>query len=196
MCKSFITVGLILAALMSTWSLQAAGLGKLTVNSSLGQPFKAEIDLIALKKADIPSLSARLAPRDAFRKADVDYAPFFSTFAVSVEVRSDGQPYIKIISSQPVIEPFLNMLIELNWSSGRLLREYVVLLDLPETDLSQPALATTQFVPLSRLHRLNHHLLSLKWTWLKGSALQLKTLLVTSRLRYRNHYYGNRLNRS
>lgn len=147
MCKSFITVGLILAALMSTWSLQAAGLGKLTVKSSLGQPFKAEIDLIALKKADIPSLSARLAPRDAFRKADVDYAPFFSTFAVSVEVRSDGQPYIKIISSQPVIEPFLNMLIELNWSSGRLLREYAVLLDLPETDLSQPALATTQFVP-------------------------------------------------
>jgi len=146
-CKSFIKVGLILAVLMSPWSVQAAGLGKLTVNSSLGQPFKAEIDLIALKKEDIPSLSARLAPRDAFRKADVDYAPFFSTFAVSVEVRSDGQPYIKIISSQPVIEPFLSMLIELNWSSGRLLREYTVLLDLPETDRPQPALPTTQFVP-------------------------------------------------
>ena len=147
MYKSFIKVGLILAVLMSPWSVQAAGLGKLTVNSSLGQPFKAEIDLIALKKEDIPSLSARLAPRDAFRKADVEYAPFFSTFAVSVEVRSDGQPYIKIISSQPVIEPFLSMLIELNWSSGRLLREYTVLLDLPETDRPQPALPTTQFVP-------------------------------------------------
>ena len=147
MYKSFIKVGLILAVLMSPWSVQAAGLGKLTVNSSLGQPFKAEIDLIALKKEDIPSLSARLAPRDAFRKADVEYAPFFSTFAVSVEVRSDGQPYIKIISSQPVIEPFLSMLIELNWSSGRLLREYTVLLDLPETDRPQPALPMTQFVP-------------------------------------------------
>jgi pilus assembly protein FimV len=146
-CKSFVKVGLILVVLMSPWSVQAAGLGKLTVNSSLGQPFKAEIDLIALKKEDIPSLSARLAPRDAFRKADVDYAPFFSTFAVSVEARSDGQPYIKIISSQPVIEPFLSMLIELNWSSGRLLREYTVLLDLPETDRPQPALPTTQFVP-------------------------------------------------
>ncbi len=147
MCKSFIKVGLILVVLMSPWSVQAAGLGKLTVNSSLGQPFKAEVDLIALKKEDIPSLSARLAPRDSFRKADVDYAPFFSTFAVSVETRSDGQPYIKIVSSQPVIEPFLSMLIELNWSSGRLLREYTVLLDLPETDRPQLALPTTQFVP-------------------------------------------------
>ncbi|MDO8437213.1 MAG: FimV/HubP family polar landmark protein [Nitrosomonadaceae bacterium] len=132
---------------MSPWAVHAAGLGKLTVNSALGQPFKAEIDLVVVKKEEIPSLAARLASRDAFRKADVDYAPFLSTFTVSVEARSDGQPYIRIVSPQPVVEPFLSMLIELNWASGRLLREYTVLLDLPETDRPQPVAPTTQIAP-------------------------------------------------
>jgi hypothetical protein len=51
--------------LMSPWAVQAAGLGKLTVNSALGQPFKAEIDLIAVEE-EMPSLTARLVSRDAF----------------------------------------------------------------------------------------------------------------------------------
>ncbi len=148
MCKSIFKLGLFLIMLMSPWAVHAAGLGKLTVNSALGQPFKAEIDLVAVKKEEIPSLAARLASRDAFRKADVDYAPFLSTFTVSVEARSDGQPYIRIISSQPVVEPFLSMLIELNWASGRLLREYTVLLDLPETDRPQPVAPVIQAAPV------------------------------------------------
>jgi len=146
-CKSIFKLGLFLIVLISPWAVHAAGLGKLTVNSALGQPFKAEIDLVAVKKEEIPSLAARLASRDAFRKADVDYAPFLSTFTVSVEARSDGQPYIRIVSPQPVVEPFLSMLIELNWASGRLLREYTVLLDLPETDRPQPVAPTTQIAP-------------------------------------------------
>ncbi len=148
MCKSIFKLGLFLIVLMSPWAVHAAGLGKLTVNSALGQAFKAEIDLVAVKKEEIPSLAARLASRDAFRKADVDYAPFLSTFTVSVEARSDGQPYIRIVSPQPVVEPFLSMLIELNWASGRLLREYTVLLDLPETDRPQPVAPVIQTAPV------------------------------------------------
>lgn len=145
--SAVIKVWLVIIVLMSPWAVHAAGLGKLTVNSALGQPFKAEIELIAVKKEDIFSLTARLASRDAFRKANIDYASFLSTFAISVEARSDGQPYIRIISLQPVVEPFLSMLIELNWASGRLLREYTVLLDLPETDIPQLIAPTTQVVP-------------------------------------------------
>ena len=147
MCKSIFKVWLFIIVLMSPWAAHAAGLGKLTVNSALGQPFKAEIDLVAVKKEELPSLTARLASRDAFRKADVDYASFLSTFTVSIETRSDGQPYVRIVSPQPVVEPFLSMLIELNWASGRLLREYTVLLDLPETDIPQPIAPATKIAP-------------------------------------------------
>ncbi|MEE8151078.1 MAG: fimbrial protein FimV, partial [Nitrosomonadaceae bacterium] len=118
-----------LIALASPCAVHAVGLGKLTLNSYLGQPFKAEIDLVAVKKEEIPSLMASLASRDAFRLANVDYVPFLFTFEISIENRADGQSYVKLISPDPVVEPFLTMLVELNWSTGRLIREYTVLLD-------------------------------------------------------------------
>jgi pilus assembly protein FimV len=149
--RSNIRVCLFLIALASPSVLHAAGLGNLTLNSYLGQPFKAEIDLVAVKKEEIPSLVASLASRDTFRQANVDYAPFLFTFEISVENRADGQPYIKITSPQRVVEPFLSMLIELNWSSGRLIREYTVLLDPPEDVLlpTAPAVQVEPVIPSS-----------------------------------------------
>ena len=66
---------------------------------------------------------------------------------ISIENRANGQPYVKITSPQRVVEPFLSMLIELNWSSGRLIREYTVLLDPPE-DALEPDLPAVQVAPV------------------------------------------------
>ncbi len=129
---------------MLTGIIQAAGLGKLTVASYLGQPFKAEIALESVKNQEISSLSARLAPSEAFQQAGVSLTPYHSTLSVSIEKRTDGQPYIQISSPQPISEPFLNLLIELSWSSGRLLRDYTVLLDPAETPGGVAAAATGQ----------------------------------------------------
>ena len=130
---------LLLIALMSPLAAGAAGLGRLIVTSAAGQPFEAEIDLIAVKKEEKSSLSARLAPQETFRQANVDYLSLLSTFKASVETRPDGLPYIKIVSPQAITEPLLNMLIELNWSSGRLLREYTAVLAHPENNTQPPA---------------------------------------------------------
>ncbi|MDN5881338.1 MAG: hypothetical protein L0H37_03095 [Nitrosospira sp.] len=135
---------LLLIMLLAPAVAHAAGLGRLTINSALGEPFNAEIDLIAVKKEEKTSLMARLASQDAFRQASVDYMPLFSTFKTSIENRSDGQAYVKVTSLQPITEPFLNMLIELNWSSGRLLREYTVLLAPPEIGAHLLATPTSQ----------------------------------------------------
>lgn len=118
---------------MSVEASYAAGLGRLIVNSVQGQPFKAEIDLVTVTTEEKSSLDAHLASHDVFRKVNVDYSPLLSTFKTTIEIHPDGQPYIRITSPQPVDEPFLNILIELNWASGRLLREYTALLPLAET---------------------------------------------------------------
>ncbi len=129
MYKSSIRACLFIILLIAPLALYAAGLGKLTLSSALGQPLRAEISLVAVNNNEIPSLNVKLASPDAFAQAGIDYKPFFSTFRLSVEPRSNGDPYIRITSPQAINEPFVNMLVELNWASGRLLREYTVLLD-------------------------------------------------------------------
>ncbi len=125
--KSLIAAGLLLLPL----SANAAGLGKLTVTSALGQPLRAEAVVLADQKEDVASFVAKLASQEAYRDAKLERASVLSSLKFSVERKPGGQVYLKISSTAPVNDPFLDMLIELNWSSGRLLREYSVLLDPP-----------------------------------------------------------------
>jgi len=109
----------------------AAGLGKLTVLSVLGQPLRAEVDISASRE-ELSSLSARMAQPDAFKQAGIEYIGALSGIRFSVDQRQDGQPFLRLSSDRSINEPFLDMLVELNWASGRLVREYTFLLDPPE----------------------------------------------------------------
>lgn len=115
---------------------QAAGLGKLTVLSGLGQPLRAELDIGATKD-ELAGMSARLAPQDAFRQAGVDFASVLLDLRFAVEKRPNGQAVVKVSSLKPINEPFLDFLVELNWPAGRLVREYTFLLDPPEIAAKQ-----------------------------------------------------------
>ncbi len=78
------------------------------------------------------SLSVRLANREAFERAGLAYTNVLAGIKASVEKRpSSGEPYVLLTSSQPVNEPFVDLLLELTWSSGRLSREFTALLDPP-----------------------------------------------------------------
>jgi pilus assembly protein FimV len=123
--------GLLWALLFAWGSVNAAGLGRLTVQSALGQPLKAEIELLSVTKDDLADINARLASPEAFRQARIDRQETLGNLRFSVDQRANGQPIIRITSSVSVPDPFLDMLIELNWSSGRLIREYTILLDPP-----------------------------------------------------------------
>ncbi|MQA41641.1 FimV/HubP family polar landmark protein [Rugamonas aquatica] len=109
-------------------SANAAGLGKLTVLSSLGQPLRAEIELTAVSADEAGALVAKLAPADAFRTANIDFNPTLLSLRFEVEQRN-GRQVIRVTSTQPVNEPFVDMLLELNWTGGRMVREYTFLLD-------------------------------------------------------------------
>lgn len=109
----------------------AAGLGRLTVLSPLGHPLHAEIELVSVTKAQMSSLSARIAPPDAYQKANLQYSSALPGARVTIEKRPDGRPYLKITTSRPVTEPFIDLMIDLTWSAGRILREYTALLDPP-----------------------------------------------------------------
>jgi pilus assembly protein FimV len=126
----------------------AAGLGRLTVLSALGQPFSAEIELTATKE-ELGSLSVRLADAEAYRQANLQYNPALAGARLSIERRPNGQPYIRITTTRPVAEPFIDLLVELNWATGRILREYTALLDPPGLMPSPPVPAVAA-VPETR----------------------------------------------
>lgn len=108
-------------------SVSAAGLGRLNVYSALGQPLRAEVEVTGSGE-ELDSLSARIATQEAFRRANVEYGPMLSSLRVSVEKRS-GSAVVKLSSDKPIGEPFVDVLLELNWAGGRLVREYTFLLD-------------------------------------------------------------------
>ncbi len=116
----------------------AAGLGKLTVLSALGQPLRAEIELTSVSKEEEGSLVARLASADAFRKANIDFNPVLSSLRFSVEQRQ-GRQLIRISSAQALNEPFVDLLLELSGGGTRLVREYTFLLDPPDMRKPQAA---------------------------------------------------------
>jgi pilus assembly protein FimV len=109
----------------------AAGLGRLTVQSGLGQPLKAELEVTAVGRDEMPTLQVKLAPPAAFRAANLEFNPALSNLRFALERRADGNYFVRINSPQPVNEPYLDLMVELTWSTGRVIREYTVLLDPP-----------------------------------------------------------------
>lgn len=131
MKKSIRISGLLSALLFVCGSAYAAGLGKLSVQSALGQPLLAEIELLSISKEELAAVTARLASSDVFRQARVERASALNALQFSVEQRANGQPVVRITSAAPMVDPFLDMLLEINWSTGRIVREYTILLDPP-----------------------------------------------------------------
>lgn len=133
------------AGLALSTSIYAVGMGGINVASALGQPLKADIELVAISKFEKDSLVARLASPEAYKSAGLEY-PYGNNFKFKIESRADGQPYISASSAQPVNDPFVSLLVELTWSAGKLSREYTFLLDPPGYVAEQPAKAEVQAV--------------------------------------------------
>ncbi len=106
----------------------AAGLGQISVKSALGERLNAEIDLVA-SKSEVGSLVVRLASPDAFERAGLVYSSLMNGVTVSIEKRAGGEPFVQITSNQVVNDPFVDLLIELSWSAGRISREFTAFLD-------------------------------------------------------------------
>src|SRR5688572_22117303 len=119
------------ACLILPLAAHAAGLGRLTVQSALGEPLRAEVEITSLQAGETDSLNARLGSPDAFRAAGIEYSPTLVSIRVALD-RRDGKPYLRLTSVRPIDDPFLDIIIELQWATGRLVREYTFLLDPPQ----------------------------------------------------------------
>ncbi|MFC4727074.1 FimV/HubP family polar landmark protein [Coralloluteibacterium thermophilus] len=126
------TLALGLALALAASQAQALGLGQIQVKSGLDQPFLAEIPIVAAAPGEVESLRVRLASPDAFERVGLE-RPSRLAANLSFEVVDGdrGQPVIRVTTNGPVNEPFLSFLLEVDWGSGRMMREFTALLDPP-----------------------------------------------------------------
>lgn len=140
-----------IALLGSLASLEAhaLALGRITVQSALGEPLRAEIDIADITADEASSLKAGVASADTFKAAGLEYTTALSGLQINLQRRADGRAYLRLTSSRPVNEPFVDLILEASWASGRITRDYTMLFDPP--NLRSAGTAVTPTAPqLSR----------------------------------------------
>ncbi len=126
-------IAVALTALLSP-QVFGLGLGTLKTTSALNEPFDGRIDIVGATATDFDSLSVQLADGRQFDRAGVERAAVLLNLKFEVVSSESGSDYVRITTKDPVREPFLNFLLELNWANGRMVREYTILLDPPTYD--------------------------------------------------------------
>jgi len=129
--KPIFTYTLVASALALPAPAYSLALGKLTVNSALGEPLSAQIELAAATREELESLTAKVADATLYRQNNLSYQSVLSRARITVERTPDGRAILKVTSPTPVNEPYLDLMVEVNWASGRVVRDYTFLLDPP-----------------------------------------------------------------
>lgn len=119
---------LLLGSASASWAL---GLGDIEIDSSLNEKLRAEIELIDVDDLQPSEVIVSLASAEDYQRIGVERFFFLTDLRFSVTVNGQGDGSIEVTSTQPITEPYLNFLVEVLWPSGRMLKEYTVLLDPP-----------------------------------------------------------------
>lgn len=132
-----------LAALLALGgsNAQALSLGRITVQSALGEPLNAEIDIPDINADEAASLKVQVALPATFKSAGLDYSPVLTGLRMALQKRPDGRSYLRLSSDQLVQEPFVDLILDAAWQSGRVVRNYTMLFDPPglrPTPIAQP----------------------------------------------------------
>ncbi|KMQ55135.1 peptigoglycan-binding protein LysM [Pseudomonas aeruginosa] len=117
------------ASVLTSGMAHGLGLGEITLKSALNQPLDAEIELLEVRDLGSGEVIPSLASPEEFSKAGVDRLYYLTDLKFTPVVKPNGKSVIRVTSSKPVQEPYLNFLVQVLWPNGRLLREYTVLLD-------------------------------------------------------------------
>ena len=116
----------------------ALALGRIVVQSALGEPLRAEIEVPEISAEEASSLRVSLATPAAFRAAGMDFNQALGSAQLTLERRPDGRAFLRLTSARPVNEPFVDLMVEASWASGRIVRDYTLLIDPPKARAAAP----------------------------------------------------------
>ncbi|SFM55459.1 FimV/HubP family polar landmark protein [Marinobacter zhejiangensis] len=126
-----LAVALALAGGLGSGVAQALGLGEIELQSYLNEPLEADIGLTRSGGVSPSEVFVNLASDEAYRQVGIDRSYFLNRLKFNVATSRDGSLVVNVSTTEPVREPYLNFLVEVTWPSGRLMREYSLLIDPP-----------------------------------------------------------------
>jgi len=124
--------------LTHTGDAMALALGRIVVQSALGEPLRAEIEVPEINAEEASSLRVGLATPAAFAAAGLQFNQALGSAQLTLERRPDGRAFLRLSSPRPVNEPFVDLMIEASWATGRIVRDYTLLIDPPRTRAAAP----------------------------------------------------------
>lgn len=144
---------LYIAATLASGQAAAVGLGDLSLHSYLGKPLQAEVALSHMGDLSVDQLKVQIGNEADYSALGVEYNYLHSRLHIEPFMKN-GQTYVRITSSDPISEPYLNFVLNLRWPQGQVMREFTVLLDpapiggalANQADVSEPASAETPAV--------------------------------------------------
>ncbi|QDD00271.1 FimV/HubP family polar landmark protein [Candidatus Methylopumilus planktonicus] len=174
--KKLFLLGILLGPLIAN----ALQLGKIVVTSSQGQPLNAEIEMMLTPGEDLSKLKTSLASKENYESQGIERLAIHNNISVELQKNEKGLTVLKLKSSQPVPDPFLDLLIQVDSAKGRNYREYTVLLDPPETPIIQQekivAVDKTEPLPINEKKEVKESTDKVKTTFEKEIKSNLKTL--------------------
>ena len=119
------------ALVFSAWVLPAAALdlGRLQILSGMGEPLRAEIEVAQASPEELRTLRAQLASPGAFSQAGMEFNPALNGVTASLQNRPNGTPVITLNGRAPIQENFIDLILEAQTSSGKLTKNYALLLN-------------------------------------------------------------------
>ncbi|MDI1353164.1 MAG: pilus assembly protein FimV, partial [bacterium] len=99
--------------------------------SALDQPFLAEIELIDADSAPLNNMKVGLADPENFEEIGVARSDSLSFLNFQITKNAHGKLIVLVQSKERMVEPYLELVIDLTWSQGQLYKAYTVLLDPP-----------------------------------------------------------------
>lgn len=117
----------------------ALALGRITVQSALGEPLRAEIELPQITPEEADTLRATTASPEVFRAQGMEFNPAVTNLRVQLQRRANGTAVLRLSSDRPVNDPFVDLVLDASWSSGHIVRNYTMLFDPPASRRAAPA---------------------------------------------------------
>jgi pilus assembly protein FimV len=128
---------------------QALGLGEIHLDSALNEPLEADIDIVGATAEDLAGITASIANRETFQRFGLDRPAFLSTVAFKIARDNKGRAVLAIRSTDACTEPLLDMVVDLRWRGGELIRQYTLLLDPPGFPSPNPVAKAVLVAPES-----------------------------------------------